>query len=131
MSVSKACPRPAAGTPLRVKGLSVSKVPMADSLTAPPLGALGSAYSKCVKPGPYFMSPYIERPWAGRVVSSAPYERAATGPRHSRIARREAEAFINSLTAPILPIFVRGPAPWFAVDVMATIPVHGDDSVTA
>src|SRR5438034_1876788 len=104
---------------------------MADSLTAPPLGALGSAYSKCLKPGPYLMSPYIESPWAGRAASSAPWESGGPVPMHRRIARRVAEAFIDGMTTSILPIFVRGPGPWFAVDVMATIPVHGDDSVPA
>jgi hypothetical protein len=41
VSVSKISPRPTAGTPLRMKGLRVSKVPMAASLTLPPLGASG------------------------------------------------------------------------------------------
>ena len=39
--LSKTDPAPAAGTPLRVNGLKVSKVPMADSRTLPPLGAFG------------------------------------------------------------------------------------------
>src|SRR5712692_10119052 len=101
---------------------------MADSLTAPPLGAVGSAYSKCLKPGSYFISPYIESPCAGRATSSAPREGAATVPMQSRIARRVAEAFIDGMTTSILPIFVRGPGAmvhpslsWLQYGPMATI----------
>ena len=41
ISDSNTSPMPAAGTPLITKGLSVSKVPSAESRTSPPRGALG------------------------------------------------------------------------------------------
>ena len=41
VSVSNVMPMPAAGTPLRMKGLRLSNVPMAASVTPPPLGARG------------------------------------------------------------------------------------------
>src|SRR5881628_1232226 len=72
VSVSKSWPAPAAGTPLRMKGLRLSKVPIAASRTSPPLGASGFAYSKCLKPGPYLRSPWIDRPWPVVARGSAP-----------------------------------------------------------
>ena len=62
ISVSKSSAMPAAATPFRMKGFRLSKVPRAASLTAPPLGGAGAVYSKCVKPGPYLRSPYMDRP---------------------------------------------------------------------
>ena len=41
VSVSKIWPIPAAGTPLMIKGLSVSYVPIADNFIVPPFGAFG------------------------------------------------------------------------------------------
>ena len=42
VSVSNVVAMPAAGTPLRMKGLRLSNVPMAGSVTLPPFGARGS-----------------------------------------------------------------------------------------
>ena len=41
MRVSNVMAMPAAGTPLRMNGLRLSNVPMAASVTLPPLGACG------------------------------------------------------------------------------------------
>jgi len=42
-----------------IKGFKESKFPMADSLSVPPMGALGLVYSKCVNPALYLGAPCI------------------------------------------------------------------------
>src|SRR5690606_36062656 len=51
-------------------GLRLSKLPIADRVRVPPLGASGLAYSRCSKSGPYFRSPYIEAPCLGATSSA-------------------------------------------------------------
>ena len=41
ISVSNTLPSPTAGTPFKMKGFRLSNVPIADSVTVPPLGARG------------------------------------------------------------------------------------------
>ena len=72
VSVSKIWPIDAAALPFRMNGFRLSNVPIAASLTSPPFGAFGLTYSKCLKPGPYLRSPYIESAWPDVAFGWAP-----------------------------------------------------------